>query len=169
MLFPVCSTQIRFEHRSPGSIELIRGSCRLGQTIARVGIYILLSPIRYKRPMRTRQNDRKYISLPGRYSTGLGEPRDVILRDLSCGGCRFTNDSNKLAPGVALQIYVGHSGPHRAIVRWSKDGEVGLGFLTPLSQETFGSFQASHVPDPENSNPTADFGDMSDVTPLRFC
>ena len=119
--------------------------------------------------MRTRQNDRKYISLPGRFSTGLGEPQDVVLRDLSCGGCRFALESKRMAPGVPLQIYVGHTGPHRAIVRWSKDGEVGLGFLTPLSEELFDSFQASHVPDPANANPTASFDDMSDVTPLRFC
>lgn len=119
--------------------------------------------------MRTRQTNRKHISLPGRFSTGLGEPQDVVLRDLSCGGCRFAAGSQKIAPGAPLQIYVGQTGPHRAIVRWAKEGEVGLGFLKPLTQQQFESFQASHIPDSTNANPQAAFEDMGDLTSQRFC
>lgn len=119
--------------------------------------------------MRTRQDNRKQISLPGRFSTGLGEPRDVVLRDLSCGGCRIEVPSAQIAPGAPLQIYVGQTGPHRAVVRWAKDGELGLSFRTPLSEQQFSSFQASHIPDSADQNPSAAFEELADMTPQRFC
>lgn len=119
--------------------------------------------------MRTRKTSRKAINLPGRYFTGLGEPHDVLLRDLSTGGCRFEARQRRLVPGSPLQIYVAGTGPHRAIVKWVADDDVGLGFVTPLSDEQFGRFQTSHIPDSADVNTHADFDDISDVKPQRFC
>ena len=39
--------------------------------------------------MKTRQTKRKQSNVPGRYLAGSGEPQDVVLRDVSVGGCRF--------------------------------------------------------------------------------
>lgn|SRR6056297_2332132 len=119
--------------------------------------------------MRTRKTSRKKINLPGRYSTGLGEPHDVLLRDLSTGGCRFEAGQRRLRPGAPLQIYIAGTGPHRAIVKWVADNNVGIGFVMPLSEDQFGRFQASHIPDSADMNTQADFDDLSDVKPQRFC
>lgn len=119
--------------------------------------------------MRTRKTSRKAINLPGRYSTGLGEPCDVLLRDLSPGGCRFVSSQHRLNLGSPIQIYVAGTGPHRAIVKWVSNGEVGLGFLAPLSDDQFNRFQSSHIPDPNDRNLSADFDDITDLKPQRFC
>lgn len=119
--------------------------------------------------MRTRKTSRKNINLPGRYSTGRGDAQDVVLRDVSVGGCRFDAGLRKLPPGLPVQIYVAGTGPHRAIVKWVDGREVGLGFLMPLSEDLFGRFQGSHVPDPSEMNTSVHFEDISDVKPQRFC
>lgn len=119
--------------------------------------------------MRTRQVNRKLITLHGRYSTGLGEAHEVTLRDLSPGGCRFELASEKIAPGSPLQIFVAETGPHRAIVKWIKDGEAGVEFLRPLSETHFNNFQTSHIPDSAKASATATFDDIKDMTPQRFC
>ncbi|WP_298335390.1 PilZ domain-containing protein [uncultured Erythrobacter sp.] len=119
--------------------------------------------------MRTRQINRKLITLHGRYSTGLGEPQDVTLRDLSPGGCRFELSSKKMAPGAPLQIFVGSTGPHRAVVKWIKDGEAGVNFLQPLSEAQFNSFQTSHIPNAPLASSSDAFDDVKDMTPQRFC
>lgn len=119
--------------------------------------------------MRTRKSLRKNINLPGRYFTGAGEPQDIVLRDLSPGGCRFSTGLRRLTPGSPLQIYVAGTGPHRAIVKWVADGEAGLGFLVPLPEGQFGGFQSSHIPDPSDRNVNASFDDISQTKPQRFC
>lgn len=119
--------------------------------------------------MKTRQISRKRITLPGRYSTVCGTPQDVDLRDLSCGGCRIEVGSKKLSAGQPLQIYVGGTGPHRAVVRWTKAGEVGLGFLRPLPKKLFETFQITHIPDSADANTSTQFDDISDLQPQRFC
>lgn len=119
--------------------------------------------------MRTRKTTRKTITLPGRYFTGLGVPEDVVLSDLSTGGCRFHIGDRKVTLGAPIQIFVAGTGPHRATVKWVKDGEVGLTFTMPLSESQFAGFQASHIPDPAAAITSGDFEDMSDARPQRFC
>ncbi|MEE4199694.1 PilZ domain-containing protein [Erythrobacter sp.] len=119
--------------------------------------------------MRTRQTMRKTINLPGHYLADLGEPRDVVLRDLSVGGCRFDCGGRRFALGAPIQIFVAGTGPHRAIVKWVSDGEVGIGFQAPLSEAQFDAFQASHVPDPVIAARRMVFDDISDMKPQRFC
>jgi hypothetical protein len=119
--------------------------------------------------MRTCQTMRKTISLPGRYLAELGEPRDVTLRDLSVGGCRFDCSGRRFSLASPIQIFVGGTGPHRAIVKWVSDGEVGLSFVTPLSQAQFHAFQAGHVPDISAAMSSVVFDDISEMKPQRFC
>lgn len=119
--------------------------------------------------MQTRQKQRKTISLPGRYFTGLGAPVDAMLIDLSVGGCRFAVGNQTLVPGAQVQIYVGGSGPHRAIVKWTEAGEAGVTFTNPLPDEEFATFRNTHVKvlDPEEK--PGDFEGIPDTAPQRFC
>ena len=119
--------------------------------------------------MRTRQTNRETISLPGRYFTGLGKPEDVTLSDLSVGGCRFALGQRKLLLGAPVQIYVGSSGPHRATVRWTKDGEAGVTFRVPLPKQMLASLQDGDIPDAPKTDAMDAFDDMTDAQPQRFC
>lgn len=119
--------------------------------------------------MKTRQKPRKNINLPGRYFTGLGDPVDVLLADVSEGGCRFEAGPQRLVIGSPLQIFVAGSGPHRAAVRWIDNGEVGVTFASPLATELLQSFKASHVPDLSDDATPGDFASLPDSLPHRFC
>lgn len=119
--------------------------------------------------MQTRKNPRKAITLPGRYFTGLGDPVDVQLTDLSTGGCSFAVGPGKLMLGSRLQIFVAGSGPHHASIKWLKDGEAGVCFAVPLDEEEFDKMQPSHIPDLTPEAMPGDFDEMKPGLPLRFC
>ena len=121
--------------------------------------------------MQTRQTQRKTITLAGRYFSGAGEPVDVLIRDLSIGGCRFDATGPHLVQNTRLQIFLEGSGPHYAMVKWAADGEVGITFITPLSEELFARFQNSHVAlhDKERTRTSSDFDPMPQSLPRRFC
>ncbi|MBD2842943.1 PilZ domain-containing protein [Erythrobacter rubeus] len=119
--------------------------------------------------MRTRQTSRKTITLPGRYFTGLGSQVDVTLTELSVGGCRFPASGKKLIPGAPLQIYIGASGPHRANIRWSENGEVGVTFATPLSEEQLGRLQDDQAAAASAPAPPGEGDDLPGAMPHRFC
>ena len=121
------------------------------------------------RLMQTRKKPRKTITIPGRYFTGLGTPKDVTIADLSPGGCKFEADERGLVPGARIQLYVAKTGPHHAVVKWRSDGEVGVTFASPLSDEQFASFESSHVPDSALDIGEAAFDDMPASLPHRFC
>ncbi|MCK0129496.1 PilZ domain-containing protein [Erythrobacter sp. F6033] len=119
--------------------------------------------------MQTRQTSRKTVSLPGRYFTGLGSPVDVTLIDLSTGGCRFAPGPGKFTPGTPLQIFVGSSGPHRAKIKWSDGGDIGVTFVTPLSEEVIEQTLDGHVPDLSKDMTPGEFEPMGKSLPNRFC
>ncbi len=119
--------------------------------------------------MQTRQKPRKALNLPGRFFTGLGTPVDVIMSDVSEGGCRFPISAQKLTIGAPMQIYIAGSGPHRAAVRWVADGEAGVIFSVPLDEELVEGFQVSHVPDASAEATPGDFEAMDGEKPRRFC
>ena len=119
--------------------------------------------------MQTRQTLRKPISLPGRYFTGLGAPEGVVLSDLSVGGCRFSVGERKLSLGMPVQVYVGESGPHRGRVKWVKNGEAGVTFLAPLSNDLVNLLGSDDKPDKATKKAAGDFEEMSFSNPQRFC
>ena len=119
--------------------------------------------------MQARKEQRKIISIPGRYFTGLGEPVDAQLKNLSVKGCCLTEVSGNLTVGSRLQIHVGNSGPHHAHVKWAKGGDVGVTFVSQIDPDMFDRFKASHVPDAEQNTITGDFEEMEPGLPQRFC
>ena len=119
--------------------------------------------------MKIRKTSRKTITLPGRYITGLGKPEDVLLTDLSVGGCRITYGDRKVILGAPIQIFIGNTGPHRATIKWIKGEELGVTFTQPLSEEQFTTFQNSHVPDRVTNTVSGEFDEMNGTAPQRFC
>ncbi len=119
--------------------------------------------------MQTRQKNRKALAVPGRYSTGRGEPVSVELRDLSVGGCRFAGGGDELGPGARLQVVIAGRGPYRATIKWCAKGEVGVTFATPLPTETFHQFQNSHVADFSDEGTPGEFEPMAPQAERRFC
>ncbi|MEP0189631.1 MAG: PilZ domain-containing protein [Erythrobacter sp.] len=119
--------------------------------------------------MQTRQKPRKALNLPGRFFTGLGVPVDVTMSDISVGGCRFPVGEQQFAIGTPLQIFIAGTGPHRAAIRWVENGEAGVTFTTPLSEDLVDGMQVSHVPDASEESVPGDFDAMDDAKPRRFC
>lgn len=119
--------------------------------------------------MRTRQSQRKTITLPGRYLTDYGMPADVVLTDVSVGGCRFKTDSARLSTGTPLQIIIDGTGPHHATIKWVGKGEVGVTFDHKLPEEVLNQFRHSHVSDPNRGAQGGRFDDTSGALPRRFC
>lgn len=125
--------------------------------------------------MQTRQKSRRNINVPGRYFTGSGEPVDVVLRDISEGGCRFPVGAAQLRVGSAIQIFVGGFGPYRGKVRWIEDGEAGINFDRPLTADTVEQFKNSHVHSAAQAASSGEFAPMSTAAPTqpgaprRFC
>ena len=119
--------------------------------------------------MQTRKTNRKTITLAGQYFAGLGAPVDVTITDLSPRGCRFATSSRNLARGTRLQIYLEGSGPHAAMLKWIENGEVGVTFVTPLTDELFRKFQNTHVPIPGANREAREYLATPRGAPNRFC
>ena len=119
--------------------------------------------------MQTRKIPRKTITIPGRYFTGRGTPTDVVIADLSTGGCRFAVPQGGLVPGTRVQIFVGSAGPFHGTVKWAAKGEVGLTFVTPIPEEQFEHFKHSHVPYFARDGATGSFEEVPETLPNRFC
>lgn len=119
--------------------------------------------------MQTRTTHRKTINLAARYFTGLGNPVDVVISDVSVGGCRFGIKSSNLMLGSRLQMFIESSGPHHATVKWTEGEEVGVTFANPLSEEHVAKFKSSHVPACEADRRAGIFDEMPKALPNRFC
>ncbi|MEN3973336.1 PilZ domain-containing protein [Sphingomicrobium sp. XHP0235] len=76
-------------------------------------------------PQRSVRTDLK---LHGWLTDSDGGQIDVIVRDLSPGGCRLDADGS-LEQGEVVTLVVGKSAPVRGVVRWLMLEQVGLEFL----------------------------------------
>lgn len=96
-------------------------------------------------------------------------PADVMLTDVSLGGCRFKTDSARLSMGTPLQIVIAGTGPHHATIKWVGKGEVGVTFAHALDEDVFEQFRSSHVPDFAGQTGSGGFEEMTGQLPRRFC
>jgi hypothetical protein len=76
----------------------------------------------------TRRNERHPVEIQGRYRTGSGQPRDVIVTDLSKSGCRIFDRFCNLDLGRFITLRIGSIGPIDAKVVWRKSDVAGLQF-----------------------------------------
>lgn len=79
-----------------------------------------------------RREYRHLVSLQGRYRSGTGVARDVVVLDLSTHGCKFFDRFCNLRVGSHLSMRVGNVGPLSAMVKWVEAQHVGVEFENPL-------------------------------------
>lgn len=84
------------------------------------------------RAMDLRIDPRHPVEIHGRYRTGSGNPRDVIVTDLSENGCRIFDRFCNLDVGRFITVRIGSIGPLGAKVRWRENNVAGLHFVEPL-------------------------------------
>jgi hypothetical protein len=119
--------------------------------------------------MRSRKKPRCQIDLAGRYFTGLGAPVDVVLSDVSEGGCRFPAGAERLVPGARLQLSIAGSRPLRATVRWVEDGEIGVIFARSLTPEQVEQLKTGSLTESSAAAQQVAFEPMPNLRPQRFC
>lgn len=98
--------------------------------------------------------DRAELRFPvqkqGRYRTGNGIARDVMVTDLSTKGCKLFDKFSSLSAGNYLTIRVGSVGPLEAEVRWVEASTVGIKFRKPLHQSVLdhmrNTIEGWHIP-----------------------
>lgn len=78
-----------------------------------------------------RLQERHDLTVIGRVFS-VGGSREVTILDLSESGCRFHDNSRKLALGHHITVKIGHVGPVEGTVRWRRDDVVGVRFNSPL-------------------------------------
>lgn len=96
--------------------------------------------------MRTRKVERKQTELAGQCCTSQGRLFDITVHDLSNGGCRFADDDPALFVGAPANIMINGTGPHRCFVRWREDGQVGVSFVRPMSEDEIAQVLSGKMP-----------------------
>lgn len=79
-----------------------------------------------------RREPRIPVSIQGRYRTGSGLAKDVVVSDLSGSGCKFYDRFTNLKLDDRLTIRVGSIGPIDGVVRWRAGQIIGIKFAAPL-------------------------------------
>ena len=83
--------------------------------------------------MRTRKVERKRTDIGGQCCTNQGRLLEIVVCDLTEGGCRFRDADASLFPGMPVNLMISGSGPYACYVRWREDSDVGVSFARPLS------------------------------------
>ena len=79
-----------------------------------------------------RRETRHEVTMQGRYRTGSGLARDVVVTDLSTTGCKFEDRVNNLRTGSIISIRIGNIGPITAHVQWMENSTIGVRFDSTL-------------------------------------
>jgi hypothetical protein len=87
--------------------------------------------------MRTRGSLRIPTEAIGSCRTSRGMQWDMVLADLSEGGCRFDDPRGRLRLGEFVRLYIAGTGPHMAEVAWRQGSRVGIEFARPLPARVF--------------------------------
>lgn len=81
-----------------------------------------------------RRAERRTTKAPSTMRTDAGEPRDVIVLDLSRSGVRILTDA-ELAIGQEISIGLAGAGVTHAYVTWRRGDEYGCAFERPIPPE----------------------------------
>ena len=120
--------------------------------------------------MRTRKVDRKQVEVQGQCCSVQGRLFDIVLNDLTTGGCGFPDPEGILSIGSPVNLMICGTGPHRAHVRWADKGCVGVSFQRPLSDEAVQNLIDGKPPVTAPSQmkaPTAAAQSSNSTLPLR--
>jgi hypothetical protein len=64
--------------------------------------------------------------------SSMGEGTVARLRDISPFGCNLLSDADWLRSGRFISVHPARDSTIQAIVRWTRDGSVGVEFLRPI-------------------------------------
>lgn len=87
--------------------------------------------------MRIRGSLRIPTEATGSCRTSRGMQWDIVLADLSEGGCRIDDPRGRLRLGEFVRLYIAGTGPHMAEVAWRQGDRVGIEFARPLPARLF--------------------------------
>ncbi len=84
---------------------------------------------------RYRKEIRQTIQSEVGIDTGNGDWRMFPLTDLSPHGCNLNAADWPFRTGQFLSLRISRSGRLEGIIRWVRDGHIGIEFVRPLSNE----------------------------------
>ncbi|MDP2130744.1 MAG: PilZ domain-containing protein [Erythrobacter sp.] len=102
--------------------------------------------------MKARRSARVSTTTTGSCRTARGMQWDIMLADLSQGGCRIEDPQGRLRLGEYVRLYIAGTGPHVAEVAWRQGAWIGLEFARPLPERVLIGLTAA---------------DGSDLAPVR--
>lgn len=79
-----------------------------------------------------RREPRYNTSYAARLIALSGEDAGALLVDVSFHGCCVRSDASWLRNGRFVSIHLDPDAPLEAVVRWIRDGSIGLEFLRPV-------------------------------------
>ncbi|MET0269814.1 MAG: PilZ domain-containing protein [Sphingomonas sp.] len=87
-----------------------------------------------KGPNGQRGARRKRIRLAAGRVDSPGDARDIVIHDLSAGGCSFAGQ-HPIPPGTRIRLRIPQAGEVAARTSWAQGGQVGCAFDRPLAPE----------------------------------
>ena len=87
--------------------------------------------------MQARKTSRVRTDADATCKNPRGFSWDVLVDDLSIGGCRVDDPRHGRELGSHIQIMIAETGPYTAEVAWRQGDRVGLEFLAKLDPEAF--------------------------------
>ena len=87
--------------------------------------------------MQARKTSRVRTDADATCKNPRGFSWDVLVDDLSIGGCRVDDPRHGRELGSHIQLMIAETGPYTAEVAWRQGDRVGLEFLTKLDPQLF--------------------------------
>jgi PilZ domain len=88
-----------------------------------------------KPTLPARKASRRAITSAVTISSAAGDQVGALLQDLSLFGCNVRGDAAWLRIGRFVSIHFADGSAVQAIVRWTRDGSIGIEFLRPLAHD----------------------------------
>jgi len=82
-----------------------------------------------------RREPRFAARIDARMKSSRGDVVDIHLAEVSLHGCRVVSAEPWLKNGMFVEIGLGDEPMLEAIIRWVRDGSVGMEFLWPIPPE----------------------------------
>jgi hypothetical protein len=91
-----------------------------------------------------RSVERRTLSFAGQVREGCGETNWMVIDDLSIDGCHIAGDLH-LEQATEVWLRIPGLTPRPARIAWSRPGEAGCEFITPVSEEQVGQIARNSV------------------------
>jgi PilZ domain len=99
-----------------------------------VAAKLKIDPALHRQPVpQTRRATRLRSQARALIRSNHGERGKALIRDVSVHGCSLDTDAAWLRLGQFVSLRLSTEWTIQAIVRWSRDGRVGVEFLRPIT------------------------------------